>query len=58
MVRVQGINLMTEKYAWMIESTYPAEYEQNRHKLSLLVLDWIDRVEQIHSYFKAWDHEI
>ncbi|WP_434777959.1 DUF4125 family protein [Neisseria sp. Ec49-e6-T10] len=53
-----GINLMTEKYARMMQSTHPLEYEQIKHELPPLNAQSITTVNQIIEHFEKWDDEI
>ncbi len=53
-----GVNLMTEKYARMMESTHPVEYEQIKNRLPTLTPVLIQIVDQILAYFSKWDEEV
>ncbi len=53
-----GVNLMTEKYARMMERTHPAEFEQVKSKLSPLTIELVQIVDRILAYFINWDDEV
>ena len=54
----QGRNLLTEKYAFMMKSTSPSEYEKIEQFLPALSAELISVVEKIISAVLAWEEEI
>jgi hypothetical protein len=50
----QGRNLMSEKYARMMESTWPEEYRQIAGRLPALDAGTADRIEEIVGRHVAW----
>lgn len=47
-------NLMTEKYAWMMESTFPDEFREIAHLLTVVDEDTVKKIEEIVSVNVAW----
>lgn len=52
-----GRNLITEKYAWMMESTSPAEFAQLKDKLPVLADDFVQLREAIVAIQVSWMEE-
>lgn len=50
----QGRNLMTEKYARMMESTFPEEYARIADSLPRLAADTVRRIDEIVAVHVAW----
>lgn len=51
----QDRNLMTEKYAWMMESTFPAEFLRIAHLLPEIDKDTLARIDEIVSVNVVWE---
>lgn len=56
--RTAKINLMTEKYARMMQSTHPDEYLHIKDQLRPLDPQVSILTDQIMTYFKAWEEDI
>lgn len=54
----RGINLMSEKYARMMESTFPAEYEAIKDRLPMMSEEKKELVEKILSILMDWEAAI
>ena len=54
----EGRNLMTEKYAHMMKSTFPEEYKEIAHRLPIISEDAISLVERITSMMVQWAKEM
>lgn len=53
----QGRNLMSEKYAWMMESTHPAEFNALKDRLPPVDTATLRRIEDIVAVNIAWKLE-
>lgn len=54
----QGRNLMTEKYAWMMENTFPEEFRKIAHVLIVQDLETLSLVEEIINAHMAWQQAV
>jgi len=54
----QGRNLMTEKYARMMESTSPAEYVRIEHLIPSVSAEALSLIEKIASIVLCWEEEL
>jgi hypothetical protein len=54
----QGRNLMTEKYARMMESTSPAEYARIEHLIPSVSAEALSLIEKIASIVLGWEEEL
>ena len=50
----EGRNLMTEKYAWMMESTFPEEFREIVHLLAKIDEDTSKKIEEIVAINVGW----
>lgn len=53
-----GRNLMTEKYAWMMESTFPDEFRDIAGHLPAIDEETLERVEEIVAVHVGWKLEM
>jgi hypothetical protein len=53
-----GRNLFTEKYARMMQSTFPDEYARIEHLLPTLDLRVLELIEEIVTIVLKWEHEL
>lgn len=53
----QGRNLLSEKYAFMMESTHPLEFAQLKSRLPLISESMLKDIETITSTHMAWEKE-
>ncbi len=56
--RRSGLNLMSVKYARMMETTYPAEYARLKDELPLVDEHTRSLVDEITAVHRAWDQEM
>lgn len=52
--KAEGRNLLAEKYAWMMESTFPAEFAGLREELPNIADDTLKKIEEIVAEQVKW----
>lgn len=55
--KAEGRNLLTEKYAYMMESTYPEEYEKIKNVLPVVPQEKMDMIEEISTIYMKQTEE-
>lgn len=56
--RRQGINLMSIKYARMMETTHPEEFERIKDELPAVDAETLARIDEVVAVHRAWDEEV
>jgi len=53
-----GRNLLSEKYAWMMETTFPEQFAEVRHLLPVLGQEMVDLIDRIVAIALPWAEEL
>ena len=58
LAKLSGRNLMTEKYAWMMRTTHPDEYEAIKESLPPVSEEMLRTIDEIVAIHLAWRKEV